>query len=55
MAGKNDEELTSISLPVGVKNELEKLKIHPNQPYSEVIVNLLREHEERGGKFANKG
>ena len=40
-----EEETTTIAITNGTKTKLEKLKIHPNQSFEEVIVKLLK----RGG------
>lgn len=36
-----ENELTTISLSPGTKDKLEKLKIHPNQSFEEIILELL--------------
>lgn len=36
-----DEEKTSIRIPVKLREKLKERKIHPNQPYYEVIEELL--------------
>jgi|TARA_R100000789_G_scaffold95368_1_gene95861 hypothetical protein len=36
-----EEELTTISMKPSTKDMLDKLKIHPNQSYEEVIIKLL--------------
>jgi len=51
---KNDEEMTTIAVSVGVKDELEELKVHPAQPYNEVLIKLLRFFDEKGGKHDNR-
>ncbi|MCS7135311.1 MAG: hypothetical protein NZ893_02635 [Candidatus Aenigmarchaeota archaeon] len=37
------EEKTSIKISISTKKALEKLKVHPRQPYDEVIKKLLEE------------
>lgn len=37
-----DEKITTINLSKETKTKLTLLKIHPNQSYEEVILNLLK-------------
>lgn len=34
-------ELTTISISTNIKEKLDKLKIHPREPYNEVMERLL--------------
>lgn len=45
-------EYANIRVPVGLREKLRKRKIHPNQPYYEIIEDLLEEDKsgaEKGG------
>lgn len=42
--------LTSIGLSEETKSKLDKLKVHPNQSYEEVILILIEEHNKKVGK-----
>ncbi len=37
-----DEELTTISLKPSTKELLDKLKVHPNQSYDEIIRDIIK-------------
>lgn len=37
------EDFTTIGISNKTKDELEKLKVHPNQSFEEVIVKILKE------------
>lgn len=43
------KDITTIKLSKETVELLSKLKIHPRQPYEEVIVKLLR----KGGRYRN--
>jgi len=43
MPRKNKEQYTTISIKKTLLEKLKKLKIHKNQPYSEVIERIVRE------------
>ena len=34
------EEMTTIAIPKGLKNRLDKIKVHPREPYAQVIVRM---------------
>jgi predicted DNA-binding protein len=36
---------TTIHLSIETKQELDKLKVHPRQPYEEIIKKLLEEYK----------
>lgn len=38
-----EEEYTTISVKPSTKVMLEKIKVHPNQSYDEVIIEMLKE------------
>jgi len=42
MTRKNPKEYTQMQVKKSVLKELGKLKVHQNQPYNEVIENLLK-------------
>ena len=42
MPRKNNKDWTSVAIKKAILKKLDKLKIHQNQSYSEVIENLLK-------------
>ena len=40
-----EEEFTSIGIKPSTKERLEKLKVHPNQSFDELINNILNEYK----------
>lgn len=44
MTRKRSQDWTSIAVSKATRQRLVDLKIHPNQPYEEVIVMLLNEY-----------
>lgn len=47
-------EITTMQVSVANKDELEKLKVHPNQSYDEVITMLLEFYEQKGGRVVKR-
>lgn len=39
---KAETEMTSIGVTIGFKNRLEKLKIHPNQSFEELLRDIMK-------------
>lgn len=44
MARKNPKNYTQMQIKREVLDKLKKLKIHPNQSYSELIENLIKQN-----------
>jgi predicted CopG family antitoxin len=42
MPRKNNKDWTSVAIKKAILKKLDKLKVHQNQSYSEVIENLLK-------------
>ena len=40
-----ENEMTTIAITNKTRDELEKLKIHPNQSFEEVIAKILKERK----------
>ena len=47
-------EITTIKLSKSTVKVLNMLKIHPRQPYEEVILKLISEHKERKKQKGDK-
>jgi len=44
---KDNEKTTTIGVSVSTKKLLEKLKIHPNQSFDEVIMKIVKLYKEK--------
>ena len=41
-----DDKFITIAIRLSIKKQLDNLKVHPNQSYGEIIMNLIKEKED---------